>query len=112
MTAARNGLIKSEIIRYQSINRVVTASASKIDPGVPAPRSRDENIAMARSTVLEDQEIFDAIIRRDAAAARAAMERALQEDVDSVLRRMAGAESRRIERELTGTNLREKDTGP
>jgi len=112
MSAARNGLIKREIIRHQLINRVVTASASKIDRGVPAPRSRDEYIAMARSTVLEHREIFDAIIRRDAAAARDAMERALQEDVDSVLRRMAGAESRRIESELTGTNWQEKDTEP
>jgi len=100
-TAARNELIKREIIRHQLINRIVTNSGSHIDSSRPAPHSQAEIIALAQSTVREHQAIFDAISRGDTAAARVAMERHLQEDFDSVLHRMAGAENERMERELT-----------
>ena len=102
-TAARNDLIKKEILRQQLVNRIVTASGF-VDPDRSVPASRTDVIALMRATVAEHQEICDAIRRGDATAARNAMERHLREDLDADLRRMARGESRQIAGELSKTN--------
>jgi DNA-binding GntR family transcriptional regulator len=100
-TAARNELIKKEIIRHQLINRIVVAG-NRIENVQSAPQSRVDFIETARSTIREHQDILDAITRQDVAAARDAMEQSIQVYIDSIRQRIAEAETQKLESDLAG----------
>jgi DNA-binding GntR family transcriptional regulator len=102
MTAAKNSLMKKEILRLHLINRVV-ASPAPAGPDPVADRQQRDQRRLAVQT--SHEEIFDAIRRSDAIAARTAMERHIQDIVDNALRMMARTQGRSGARELTEEEL-------
>jgi DNA-binding GntR family transcriptional regulator len=101
MTAAKNDLMKKEILRLHLINRVVSGpSGAEQVPVEKAQRDARRLVVLA-----SHGEIYEAIARGDAAAAKHAMERHIQDLIDTTLRRMARAESGVIARELTAEEL-------
>jgi DNA-binding GntR family transcriptional regulator len=102
MTAAKNDLMKKEILRLHLINRVV-ASPTPAGPDPVAERSQRDK--RRREVFASHEEIFEAIRRSDAPAAKDAMERHIQDIIDSTLRAMARAESGVLTRELTEEEL-------
>jgi DNA-binding GntR family transcriptional regulator len=103
MTAAKNELMKKEILRLHLINRVVSGP-SPVPPseGSSAKAERDQR----RLTVMESHdEISKAIIAGDSAAAKGAMERHIQDIIDNNLRKMARNTSSASVRELTEEEL-------
>lgn len=102
MTAAKNNLMKKEILRLHLINRVV-ASPTPVGPDPVAARSERDR---RRGEVMRShEEIYEAIQRSDAAAAKAAMEQHIQDIIDTTLRAMARAEGGALSRELTEEEL-------
>lgn len=102
MTAAKNDLMKKEILRLHLINRVVSSPA----PAAPDPvLARSERDKRRREVLASHEEIFEAIKRSDVAAAKDAMERHIQDIIDSTLRAMARLEGRQLARELTEEEL-------
>ena len=99
MTAAKNDLIRGEILRLHLINRVIArGSHAVID---------DNDAAHLRQVLADHEAIFEAISRRDAAAARVAMERSLKDIIDQTIRVMARQERESIAREFTEEMLRD-----
>lgn len=105
MTAANNDLMKSEILRLHLVNRIVfgPVNAGGVMPiPMASKRERDEN---RRKVLASHDEIYDAISRSDAATAKNAMERHIQDIIDKSLGVMAQAGSRLNARELTDEEL-------
>jgi DNA-binding GntR family transcriptional regulator len=102
MTAAKNELIKKEILRLHIVNRVVSG---------PAPGEAGVHISKAernerRQKVMESHdEIFQAVEQGDSAAAKHAMERHIQDIIDNNLALMSRSENRLGSRELTEEEL-------
>ena len=97
MSAAKNDLMKKEILRLHLINRVVSGPAGS-ERVVVAKTDRD----IRRKAVLDSHdEIYAAIARSDPLAAKQAMERHIQDIIDGSMRSMARAESGLIARDLT-----------
>ena len=107
MAAAKNDLMKKEILRLHLINRVVSGPA----PGDKAHSAEMEQILRAerdsrrRAVLASHEEIFDAINRQDATAAKQAMERHIEDIVDHNLRTMARAVSKLMAKDLTEEEL-------
>jgi DNA-binding GntR family transcriptional regulator len=102
MTAAKNNLMKKEILRLHLINRVVSSPPPTGPDPVAARSERDKR----RVEVLSShEEIYEAIRRSDALAAKAAMERHIQDIIDNALRTMARVEGSAMARELTEEEL-------
>jgi DNA-binding GntR family transcriptional regulator len=102
MTAAKNALMKKEILRLHLINRVVASPA----PVGPDPvLARSERDKRRGAVLLSHQEIYEAIRRSDVAAAKSAMERHIQDIIDNTLRAMSRSESGALARELTEEEL-------
>lgn len=102
MTAAKNELMKKEILRLHLINRVVSGPmASEANARMEKP-ARDER---RRVVLAEHGAIHDAIVRRDSAAAKAAMERHIQGIVDHSIFMMGRTTASAITRELTEEEL-------
>lgn len=102
MTAAKNNLMKKEILRLHLINRVVASPA----PAGPDPvLARSERDKRRGEVLLSHQEIYDAIRRSDAPAAKLAMERHIQDIIDHTLRNMVRIESGSLARALTEEEL-------
>ncbi len=99
MTAAKNDLIRGEILRLHLINRVIARGSHAV--------SDDSDAAHLRQVLADHEAIFEAIARRDAAAARMAMERSLQDIIDQTIRVMARQERELIAREFTEEMLRD-----
>lgn len=99
MTAAGNELIRSEILRLHLINRVIARGSHAV--------SSDSDAVHLRAVLAQHEAIFTAITNRDAAAARAAMERSLQDIIDQMLRIMTRHERDSLARELTEEVLRD-----
>ena len=97
MAAAKNALLKSEILRLQLINRVVAGGATTMHVVVAADRNGLEK--RDAKTLQEHTEIFDAIVSKDVAAAKAAMEFHIQDVIDHSVRKMGVEESSRIHAE-------------
>ena len=91
-SSAKNHLIKRAVLQQGLISRIVSTSDSlhPHDPRLPA--NHDELISKLRSIVNEHGIILEAIRIRDAALAKAAMERHLQQDFATVLRRLSRSE--------------------
>lgn len=101
MTAAKNELMKKEILRLHLINRVLMA---KPLPGLPPVPKKDADAR--RLTVLaKHDEIYSAIARSNATEAKRAMESHLQEMIDHTMASMVGVETGVIARKLTPEEL-------
>jgi DNA-binding GntR family transcriptional regulator len=88
MTAAKNALMKSEILRLHLINRVVLAPAPLIGASSDERAGRD---ARRRLVLKSHGDIFQAIKRGDAKAAHTAMEEHIQDIIDRSVRTIADA---------------------
>ena len=98
MAATKNELIRSEILRLHLINRVVSGLKT-VASGVSQVRAVRH--AHVRRVLAEHEAIFEAIKRQDAAAARNAMERSLQDVIDQAIQRRTREEHELMARELT-----------
>ena len=98
MTAAKNDLIRAEILRLHLVNRVIARSTSAAGGRVVGDASDAEHL---REVLATHEAILEAIRRRDADAAKAAMERSLQDIIEQTLRIMARREREQLARELT-----------
>jgi len=104
ITAARSDLLKKEVLRLHIINRVVSG---------PGPAGVNRNLALSkternahRAAIQKaHEEIYQAIERGDAAAAKGAMERHIQDIIDNNIRLMSQEESPASTRELTEDEL-------
>jgi DNA-binding GntR family transcriptional regulator len=97
MTAAKNDLMKKEILRLHLINRVVAAPV-----GSPSTAAADKPEDTRRREILASHvEIFAAIERGDGAAARKEMESHIQDIIDRNLRSMVRERPSMITREMT-----------
>jgi len=102
MSAAKNELIKKEILRLHVVNRVVAGPV----PGEEGiPKTREERNERRRKVMLSHDEIYQALERGDAAAAKLAMERHIQDIMDNNLALMSGADRRLGARDLTDEEL-------
>ncbi|MDB6170264.1 MAG: transcriptional regulator, GntR family [Verrucomicrobia bacterium] len=91
INVAKNDLIKKEIMRLSLINRVVS------NP----PKGKSTETLANRRTVLEShQEIFDAIASKNVAAAKNAMERHQQKNLEKVILMMGVKERSKFHSEL------------
>lgn len=101
MSAAKNDLMKKEILRLHLINRVLTV------PLVPgALPTQKAEVDLRRREVLEKHnDIFEAIARGDPGAAKREMEFHLQEMIDHNLRLLTRAESGVLARDLSPEEL-------
>jgi DNA-binding GntR family transcriptional regulator len=103
MTAAKNSLIKKEILRLHLLNRVGTGP-SIMSAVEAAKMSKADSDANRRAVLASHEQIFDAIARHDPAGAKAAMERHIQDIIDKNLRRFR-AQSGQAAQELTPEDL-------
>lgn len=101
MGAAKNDLMKKEILRLHLINRVV-AGPSGVEIGVVEKSVSD---ARRRSVLEVHEKIFDAIARSDSVAAMDCMIFHISEMVDNTLRRMVRREAGLVARDLTPDEL-------
>lgn len=105
ITAAKNDLMKAEILRLHLVNRIVFLPAGSAG-GKSLPKAskleRDEN---RRKVMASHGEIYEAIARGDAAESKLAMERHIQDIIDKSLRVMALAGRGSITRELSEEEL-------
>ena len=101
MTAARNDLMKKEILRLHLLNWVVSGSA-RVEH---IPLKKTESDARRRAVLAMHEAIYAAIERSDAVAAKKEMEFHLQELIDHSLLIMTRAESGVTARELTPDEL-------
>jgi DNA-binding GntR family transcriptional regulator len=104
IAAAKSDLLRKEVLRLHIINRVVSG------PG-PTPNSskaavdKAEKDAHRKAIQASHDEIYQAIERGDSAAAKSAMERHIQDIIDSNIRLMAREDQVAISRELTEEEL-------
>jgi DNA-binding GntR family transcriptional regulator len=102
MTAAKNDLMKKEILRLHLIHRVGSPGPGVANVTPEEKIDRDRH----RDRVLEAHEqIYQAIKKGDTAEARLSMERHIQSLIDIVMRAMARRESGIIARDLTPEEL-------
>jgi len=111
INAAKSDHLRKEIVRLHLINGVMCAriALTRKEPAVPSDKA--EFIAFSRNIHAEHQEIYEAIERRDAVAAEAAMKRHLQNMIDINLRIMLRTENRLIARELASSELTRRGGG-
>lgn len=87
MAAAHNALMKAEILRLNMINRVM------IGPSIPKQAGKEISDSNRRKVLASHEEIHDAIARRDARAARDAMERHIEDIVEKSIRLIADSDA-------------------
>lgn len=102
MTAAKNDLMKKEILRLHLLNRWRMGALT--DQMIPPPARKQDRDAERRRVQQSHEEIFEAISRRDAAAAKAKMEAHIQDIIDRNLRSI-GSKSGTYTRDLTAEEL-------
>lgn len=101
MGAAKNELMKREILRLHLLHRVVSGPSGSALPATPKAQSD----ARRREVLAKHEDIFRAIKAGDAATARHEMEFHLQELIDHNLRMLTRAEAGVLARELTPEEL-------
>lgn len=104
MTAAKNELMKSEILRLHLVNRVVLPEAGLIKTS-PASWGKDESNDNRRRVLAEHDAIFNAIAERDSRAAKVAMEQHIQDIINKNLNAMAIADGDHYTRPLSEDEL-------
>lgn len=97
ISAAKNDVIKKEILRLHLINRVVMSGPPGLKEAL-GKESRNERIDIALENHIE---IYDAISRSDSAEARRTMESHLQDMIQYSLRVMTWEETGTMARKLT-----------
>jgi DNA-binding GntR family transcriptional regulator len=103
ISAAKSNMLKKEVLRLHIVNRVVSGPGPR--PRNIKPRDKAENDAHRKDTQASHEEIFKAIERSDASAAKGAMERHIQDIIDSNIRLLAQEEGGGNMRELTEEEL-------
>lgn len=99
--AAKNDLMKKEILRLHLINRVQVVL---MRPG-KVPKRKIESEARRRAVLAKHDAIYAAIARSDAVGAKNEMESHLQEWIDHTMLLMTRAETGVLARELTPDEL-------
>ena len=99
ISAAKNSLLKREILRLHLINRLV-AGLPHNNPEADA-RKKEATAQDRRATLVGHEEIFAAIMQRDAPAAKLAMERHIQNIIDGSLSRLSQPKEDPSKTELT-----------
>lgn len=99
--AAKNDLIKKEILRLHLLNRVVSGPAKSEQTTL----KKSESDVRRRAVLAMHENIYAAIGRSAAAAAKREMEFHLQELIDHNLRIMTKVENGSVARELTTEEL-------
>lgn len=102
ITAAKNDVLKKEVLRLHIINRVVTGLKDK---SVVPPSTMEQREAHRQAVLKGHGEIYRAIEAGDSAAAKRAMENHIRDIIDSVIRVMLRAERMAVPRELTEEEL-------
>ena len=102
ISAARNELVKSEILRLHLVNRILFGPSHGKIPPAKEFASKGEHDENRRRVLANHEEIHDAIARRDAAGARDAMERHIQDIIDHAALTFTGVPA---VRELTEEEL-------
>ncbi len=87
MTAANNDLMKREILRLNMVNRLMIGPLNIRQPAKTKAET-DEN---RRRVLASHEEIYEAIARGDAGAAREAMEQHIQDIVEKTLHLISGS---------------------
>lgn len=103
ITAAKNDLIKKEILRLHLLTRIGTGPATLGD-AEPAKVSKTDSDINRRAVLASHEEIFEAIARHDPTAAKRAMELHIQEIINKNLRRFR-AQAAQAAGELTEEDL-------
>lgn len=101
--AAKNELLKKEVLRLHIISRVVTTKVVSTDGILANDKTLDD--AHRREVQTHHDEIYRAIEAGDVAKAKNWMERHIQDLVDTQIQIMARAENRSVTRELTEEEL-------
>ena len=101
MTAADNELMKKEILRLHVIHRVLAL------PTLPGQTvvSKKEMDSRRASVLAKHEDIYQAILRSDAIAAKREMEFHLQELIDHYMLLISRSENVSLARELTAEEL-------
>ncbi len=102
ITAAKSDLLKKEVLRLHIVSRVVSGLASEAGQ---LPPDKAEADAHRQEVQASHDEIYAAIEAGNAAAAKAAMERHIQDIIDRNMRLMARAEHASASRELSEEEL-------
>jgi DNA-binding GntR family transcriptional regulator len=100
ITAAKNDLIKKEILRLHLVNRVVSGP-STAEPAAGKP-GKAEDLAHRRDVLASHEQIYNCIKKGDVAGAKTAMEDHIQDIIDRSVHRLARAnveESRELSEE-------------
>jgi DNA-binding GntR family transcriptional regulator len=101
MTAAKNELMKKEILRLHLINRVLSGPSTGEKPAV----KKADSDARRRGVLAKHGDIYNAIVASDPVTAKREMEFHIQELIDHNLLILTRAESGYIARELTPEEL-------
>ncbi len=101
ISAAKNDLIKKEILRLHLINRVQVV----LMPPGKAPKAKIESEARRRAIQSKHDAIYSAIAGSDPVGAKKEMESHLQEWIDHIMLLMTRAETGVLARELTPDEL-------
>ncbi|MFO1451877.1 MAG: GntR family transcriptional regulator [Opitutaceae bacterium] len=101
MTAAKNDLMKTEILRLHLINRVVSTPVPETEASV----NRKAVDARRRGVLAEHAQIYAAIAKGESTTARDAMAKHIQDIVDNTVRVLASSKSGRVSRPLTEEEL-------
>lgn len=101
ITAAKSDLLKKEVLRLHIVSRVV----SGLNPGNDKATEKAQKEAHRIDVQKQHEDIYRGIEQGDAAAATAAMERHIQDIIDSNIRSMARAEQVSLARELSEEEL-------
>jgi DNA-binding GntR family transcriptional regulator len=99
ISAAKNDLMKKEILRLHLIKRVVSGPASVGKK--PLPKTVEEESAHRRAVLAEHAAIYEAIEAGDSAGAKRAMEEHIQDIIDRSIHQLARATADVATRELS-----------
>lgn len=100
ITAAHNDLMKKEILRLHLIHRTV-ATKPNLGTVISQADKRSELNAIQRASVAEHGEIYDAIVRKDSAAAKARIESHIQMAIDNIFGKRNRTDKPVVPRELS-----------
>lgn len=99
ISAAKNDLMKKEILRLHLINRVVSTTPAGVR--VNAGSGNTEDLVHRAEVLKSHEQIYEAIAAGDATAAKKTMEAHIQEIIDRSLHRLARANEELMTRELS-----------
>ncbi|MBL9216647.1 MAG: GntR family transcriptional regulator [Opitutaceae bacterium] len=102
ITSAKSELLKQEVLRLHIVNRVVSGPT----PGQHnSPEGKAARDARRREVIRSHEKIHEAIARGNPVAAKDAMERHIQDIIDTAIRDMSLAEHQASARPLTEEEL-------